>query len=312
MSEKEVRDKPIPESKKELVKELSEKMTNCKTVMLASCKGLPGSQFHKIKKQLRGKADMKVVRKNAFERAINMTEKGALQELKKEADANFVILFSDIDAFELAGILSESQSSRKAKPGEEAPEDIEIEPGPTELIPGPAISELSGVGLKVAVKDGKLEIQKGATVVRAGEEIKENVASVLGKLNIEPMKAGFVPIAAYDAKDDKVYVGINIDKEGTLEEMKSLIGKALGFAINVNYSAKETISYFISKAASEEKAIEKLLGVEKKEEKVEETKEEEKPESEEKPAEETKEEAKPEEKVEEEPKIQENDKGGNE
>ncbi len=251
--------KAIPEFKKKIVDELAKKFKESKTILIASTKGLPSSQFHEIKKRFRGKADIKVAKKSAVIRALEKTEKGALQTLKEQVGADIAIFFSDIDAFELSGLLSESRSSTKAKAGDIAPEDITIEPGPTELIPGPAISELSGVGLKVSVEGGKLAIKIGKTVVKAGEVIKENVASVLGKLNITPMKVGFEPVAAYDSKSDKVYVGIKIDKEGTLDELRISIGKALGFAISRGYTTKETISYIIAKAGLEEKALEKKV-----------------------------------------------------
>lgn len=275
MAERYLRAKQIPEEKKKSVKELAEAMKNSKTVLIASMKGLPGGQFNSIKKKFRGKADLKVAKKNLIYRAIDDTGKGALQELKKNIDSDFVLFFSDLDAFELSGMLSDSQSPAKAKAGDLAPFDIEIEPGPTDLLPGPAISELSGVGLKVAVKEGKLEIIKGVVVAKEGKEITDKVAAVLGKLGIEPMRVGFLPVAAYDAKADKVYVGIKIDKQGIFDELKNLIKKALGFAINVEYATDKTISYFIAKAAREEKALQKFgKPAEVKEEKAEGNKEE--------------------------------------
>lgn len=258
-----VREKPIPDYKLDLVSELSENMKNNRTVLIASCKSLPGQQFHDIKKQLRGKADVRFAKKSAVLRAIDSTGKGAMNELKEEFGADCVLFFSTLDPFALSGLLADSQSEAKAKAGDIAPYDIEIEPGPTELMPGPAISELGAVGLKVAVKDGKLEIMQGATVVKEGEEINDKVSGVLAKLGINPMKVGFLPLAAYDSEDDKTYVGIRIDKEGAYEELKDLIGKALGFSVSVGYPVKENISYFIAKANAEEKALEKLSGVEK-------------------------------------------------
>ncbi|OIO80722.1 50S ribosomal protein L10 [Candidatus Pacearchaeota archaeon CG1_02_32_132] len=278
--QKYVRDKNVPEGKVTLVKELAEKFKNSKTVLIASMKGLPGSQFNEIKKKFRGKAEVVFAKKSIIFRAIDKSEKGMLQEFKKQISSDFVLFFSKFDAFELSGMLSDNVSPSKAKAGDIAPEDIEIEPGLTELIPGPAISELSGVGLKVAVKDGKLEIIKGATVAKEGQPISDKVAGVLGKLGIEPMKVGFIPVAAYDSEEDKVYVGIKIDKIGVFEELKNLVRKALGFAIKVEYPTDKTISYFISKAAREEKALGNLMG----------NKEESKEEVEEKPAEEAKEE----------------------
>jgi len=291
----------VPEYKKKLVADLAEKIKKSKTVLVASTKGLPSSQFQEIKKKLRGKAEVKMMRKSAITRAIDSLEKGALQNLKAQIGADTALFFSDMDAFDLSGLLSESQSPTKAKAGDVVPEDVKVEPGPTDLPPGPAISELSGVGLKVAVEEGKLAIKKGAVIVKAGEEVKENVASVMAKLNIMPMKVGFIPLAAYDSESDKVYVGINIDKEETLEELRSLIGKAMSIAINVGFTNKETIVYLLGKAGMEEKALAALVkeapaekpAEEKKEEpKAEEAKPEEK--AEEKPAEE-----KAEEKVEE-------------
>tara|TARA_Y100000310_G_scaffold317241_1_gene369890 strand:+ start:6290 stop:7264 length:975 start_codon:yes stop_codon:yes gene_type:complete len=256
----------VPEYKKELVAELAEKMKSVKTVFVASSKGLPASQFQKIKKSLRGKAELRVARKSLILRAIKATDKGALQNLKQSIGADFVILFSDMDAFELSGLLSDSQSPAKAKAGDRAPEDLVVQEGPTELMPGPAISELGAVGLKVAVEGGKLAIKAKATVAKEGDKIDDKLASVLAKLGIEPMKVGFLPVAAYDSVSDKVYTNIKIDKEGALEELRKMIGKGFGFAVNVGYTSKETVPYFISKATLEAKALSNLSPSEDKEE----------------------------------------------
>lgn len=273
MAEQEIR--RVPEYKKKIVEDLSKKISDSRTVLVASIKGLPGSQFQLIKKKLRGTAEITVAKKSAILRAISSVDKGALQNLKEQIVADTALIFSDKDAFELSGMLTENQSPARAKAGDIAPEDINIEPGPTDLMPGPAISELSGVGLKVAVEGGKLAIKQGATIVKEGEVIDEKVASVLGKLGVSPMKVGLIPLAAYDSSSDKTYVGIKIDKEGTLKELRDSIGRALGFAVNVKYVVKETISYFISKAGIEEKAMEKIIS--EKSSKPEESKGEEKP-----------------------------------
>jgi len=257
--EKKIEKREAPEYKVKIVSDLTAKMKKSKTILLASTKGLPSSQFHLIKKNLRGKAEIRVVKKTAALRAIEGAMKPGLDALKNEIKADVAIFFSDLDAFELSGLLADNQSPTKAKGGDIAPEDINVEPGPTDLIPGPAISELSGVGLRVAVEGGKIAIKLPYLIVKKGDVIKENVASVLGKLNITPMKVGFEPLAAYDAKAEKVYVGIKIDKKGVLEQLRYDIGKALGFARARGYIAKETLSYFFGKANAEEKAIQKLI-----------------------------------------------------
>lgn len=249
------RTKQVPEYKKKLVSELAAQIKKSKSVLIASTRKLPSSQFHSIKKSLRGKAEVRVAKKSAVMRAIDAVGKAGCEKLKEYVQADVALFFSELDAFELSGLLADNQSPTKAKAGDIATEDIVIEPGPTDLIPGPAISELGSVGLKVSVEGGKLAIKLQHTVVKAGEAIKPNVASVLGKLNVTPMKVGFEPIAAYDVKEDKVYTGIKIDKKTALEELRYAIGKARGFAINLAYATADTISALIAKAAMQEKAI---------------------------------------------------------
>lgn len=255
-----LRIKPVPDFKKEAVETLIGKMNSSKTILVASTKGLPASQFQKIKKSLRGKAEVVISKKSLILRAISKVEKGALQNLKGFVQADICLMFSDMDAFALSGVLIDSASPSKAKAGDVAPNDIHVEAGPTELIPGPAISELGSVGLKVAVENGKLSIKEGKVILKEGAVIDAKTASVMGKLNILPMRVGFIPVAAYDATSDMVYKDIKIDKEGTHTALKEAIAKALGFAVKVGYTTKETISYFISKAAMEEKALEAKVG----------------------------------------------------
>lgn len=257
--EKKIEKREVPEYKIKIVSSLADKMKKSRTLLIASTKGLPSSQFHEIKKNLRGKAVINVAKKTAVIRAIDSVGKASLDKIKDKIVADIALFFSDLDPFTLSGLLADNKSSAKAKAGDIAPEDINVEPGPTSLVPGPAISELSGVGLKVSVEGGKLAIKLPHTIVRAGEVIKDNVAGVMAKLDIKPMKVGFEPVAAYDKEDDKVYVGIKIDKKKAYEDLREMIGKALGFAVSRGYVTKETVSLFIAKAGREEIVITNLV-----------------------------------------------------
>ena len=71
--EKIVREKPVPEHKLKQVKTIAEKMKNSGSVLIASMRGLPASQFQKIKKSLRGKAEITVAK-----RSIVLRESGCV------------------------------------------------------------------------------------------------------------------------------------------------------------------------------------------------------------------------------------------
>ncbi len=253
------RQTPIPETKKETVKELSNLIKSKKTVLIASIKNLPGSQFQEISKKLRRKAVVKVPKKNLIFRAIDSAEGEEIKKLKDEITDSVAILFSDLESYELAGELMENKTPSKAKAGQEAPEDIQVEAGPTDLVPGPAISELGSLGIQIEIKDGKINIKEPRVIAKAGEKIKQNAADVMSKLDIKPFSVGFIPVSAFDTKDGKLYLEIKIDKEGTLKELKSAYGRALPFAVSIGYTSKDTIKFLISKAGVQANKINRIF-----------------------------------------------------
>jgi len=267
----------VSEAKLKKVSELSELIKKSKTILVASIKNLPGSQFQEIVKKLRGKAEVKVPKKNLIFRAIDdsSSENKEIEKLKENIDESVAILFSDLDSFELSLELVKNKRPAKAKPGQLAPEDIEIPEGPTELVPGPAITELGALGIPIQIDKGKIHIKKAKVIAKEGEEISKQAADLMSKLNIKPFSIGFVPICAFDNEEKKLYTDIKIDMEQTLEDLKNAFGRALPFAVEIGYINDETITFMIGKAGRNEKVIESLLGKEKVEEVTEEKKMEE-------------------------------------
>ncbi len=263
----------VSEEKKNIVAELSDLIKNKKTILIASIKDIPGSQFQIIGKKLRGKAIVKVPKKNLIFRAIDSAGNEAIKKIKEQIKNSVAILFSDLDAFELAGELVKNKSPAKAKPGQIAPEDIEVEAGPTELLPGPAISELGALGIQVQIDKGKITIKDAKVIAKEGEKISKGASEIMNKLDIKPFSIGFIPLVAFDTKENKLYLDIQIDREGTLEELKTSFSKALALAVEIGYTTEDTIKFLIGKAGSHEKALNNLVGNEKVEEKVEEVKE---------------------------------------
>ena len=248
--------------KEKAVNTLAEKIKTSTTLMVVSIKGLPSKQFQEIKKAIREHAFVKVAKKNILRRAIEQLDEKSILPLEDYVEENSAFVISDYDGFELAGILNTKKTPVNAKTGQEAPVDIEIKAGPTDLPPGPAISELSSVGLQVAVEDGKLSIKKSRVIVKEGETITANVASILQKLHIQPFTVGLEPKAVYDVKEKKIYKDIKIDSEEARLNLISASSKSLGFAQKIAYYCKETIGYLLGKANLNAKAIEQLSPVE--------------------------------------------------
>lgn len=272
------RNKPIPEHKKKIVSELKNLLSSKRTILLTSIKNLPAKKLQDITKSMRGKAIIKHPKKNLMIRALNETKKEGLEEIKDEIKAGTAIVFSDEEPYELSSEFLKEKTPAEAKPGQEAPEKIEIPAGPTDLPPGPAITELSSIGLKVKIDKGKITIDEGKVVAEEGEKISVNVAKVMSKLGIRPFSIGIIPKSAFDLKEEKFYKEIKIDSEEAIKNLKDAFSKAIPFAVEINYPCQETISYIITKAQIEAKKMEQFTSSgeeEKAEEKQEESSSEE-------------------------------------
>jgi len=280
----------VSEEKIKVVDELSELIKKNKTIFVASIKNIPGSQFQEIVKNLRGKAVVKVPKKNLIFRAIDANENAEIKDLKEKIKEDVVILFSNLDSFELASELVKSKRPAKAKPGQIAPVDIEIPEGPTELVPGPAITELGALNIPIQITDGKIHIKKAKIIAKEGEAISKGASELMSKLGIKPFTIGFIPICSFDTEEKKLYVDIKIDPEEAVNELQNAFGRALPFAVEIGYVTKETITFIIGRAGRNEKVIESLLGKEEVEDVKGEGSEEKVEEVSEKEVEETKEE----------------------
>jgi len=250
--------KQIHEAKAKSVKVLADKISNSRTLMIVSIKSLPSRQFQEIKKSIREHALVRVAKKNIMLRAIKAVGKESIMPIEEFIQENCAFAISDLEGYELAGILSRKKTPVFAKAGQEATEDIEVKEGPTDLVPGPAISELGSLGLQVSVEDGKIAIKKSKVVIRAGGVINETAASIFQKLNIQPFSVGLNPIVIYDVQNEKMYTDIRIDSEESIIQLQTAAGKALGFAQKIVYYCKETIGYLLAKANTHAQALEKL------------------------------------------------------
>jgi len=249
----------VPKYKKEAVKELAELAKSKKTILIASIKNIPASQFQEIGKKLRGKAIIKVPKKSLVLLALENSKNENMKKLRENIGDSVAVLFSDLDSFELASKLEESKSPAKAKAGQEAPEDIEIPEGPTDLVPGPAVSELGALGIQIQIEKGKISIKEAKVIAKKGEKISQKAADLMGKLDIKPFSIGFIPLCALDMQEGKFYAEIKVDRKGTIETLKIAYSKALPFAVAVGYATKSTIKFLIGKVGIYEKALGKFL-----------------------------------------------------
>jgi len=295
--------KEVRPDKLKTVEELTSLMNKYPVIgVLDLCK-TPASALQKIKMNLKGKALIRVAKRRMILYAMDKAKKENLKEYIKGYPA---LILTNEDPFKLFMNIKKQMIPANAKPGDVPEEDIEIKAGPTELMPGPAISTLSKVKIPAKVDKGKIAVMRDFVACKAGQPVSLDLASALQLLKLQPMSVGLNVVLFEDKGTIYKAEDMFVDETKLLNDIQLAIQNAFNLAINADYPTKETIGFMLAKAQMEAKVLEAELKLDaRKEETKKETKVEESPKEEVKTEEVKPEEPKTEEPVKEEPKVEE-------
>ena len=99
--------------------------------------------------------------------------------------------------------------------------------------PGPIISQFTAVGLRTRIEAGSVYVSKAATVVKEGEPISIQLASLLSKLGIKPVEVGLSLKVVYDDGVILTEDDLTLD----IDAFKESIEQAHQFAFNLSLEA---------------------------------------------------------------------------
>ncbi|MGC9200693.1 MAG: 50S ribosomal protein L10 [Candidatus Aenigmatarchaeota archaeon] len=245
------------EEKIALAEEIAKEMKNYKTVGLIDLFKLPTKEFKELRKALENKAKIKVVKKSTLKFACEK----AGEEYKKLLDLEFYqigIIFSNENPFSLFKEISSLEIETFAKENDIAEEDIWVYSGPTQIKAGPSISEFAKLKIPAGVEAGFIAVKKDTLVAKKGDKITKELASLLRKLKIKPIKVRLNVLAILH--EGKLYPKEVLSL--VLEYPKLLIQayqKAFNLSINIDYPTKENINILISKYYLKAKSLENLV-----------------------------------------------------
>jgi len=240
----------VAEWKRNFVDELSDKFNEYPVVGVLSIKGVPARQFQQMRQILRGKAEIKVGRKNLLELAVKRASEGRpkLRELAGYLEGEAALIFTKMNPFRLWKFLNEKKVSAPAKAGDVLSKDVVIPAGETNFPPGPIVSELQRVGVKARIQAGKIVILEDCVLVRKGEKVTQEVADVLSKFGIEPKEIGFELLAAFEG--GVVFPGdvLAIDEEKVKSDIVKAYTQSFTLSVEIGYPTRETIGVMVSRA----------------------------------------------------------------
>ncbi len=228
----------------ENIKELISKYD---TIAIGDLTNLPSSTLQRLRKKLQDKMFVRVTKKSLISLAIEQSNKN-LSGLQQSLENSIpVLILSNEDPFKLFKLIKENKSSAFAKPNQLSPRDIIIPAGPTNFPPGPIIGELGAIGLQTGVEQGKITIKKEKLIVKENEIIKQEVASVLAKLDIKPIEIGLNLVSVY--KDNIIYNRdlLDVDEAKYLEELRLANSQAFLLAEKIGFISRENVKILLQK-----------------------------------------------------------------
>ena len=243
--------------KKEIFTDLVELLEKHSVIAVADLEKVRSSQIQEIRKKLRGKADL-IVAKNTILRKASDSIASKKENVDKFAEAlagSKVLIFTQMNPFELIIFLNRNKVRVPAKGGDIATSEIVIPAGNTGLQPGPVISEFNEAKVQTRIEAGSIFVARDTVVASQGDVISTKTASLLSKLGMKPMEAGLTLSSAYDnglvlgAKD------LAFDLDQMTNDFVSAARLALGVAVEANIMLPQTAPVIISKAYRQAVAV---------------------------------------------------------
>ncbi|MCX8178284.1 MAG: 50S ribosomal protein L10 [Candidatus Aenigmarchaeota archaeon] len=237
--------------KQEKIQAMKEIIESCKkhpVIGIIDMYKIPSKQLQSIRKDLRSQLVIKMYKKKIIQKAFSETKLENLMKLYDYDPKKPGLVFSNVNPFKLYKLFDKSKTPTFAKEGDIAPYDIIIKEGPTKLPAGPAIGELQRAKIPAMVKEGKIHVSKDTVVVKKGAVITAEMASLLKKLEIQPMEMGVNVLAAWENGilfDSSV---LAVNEKDYFEKLQLAYQNALNLSVGIAYPTKDSVKLLIQKA----------------------------------------------------------------
>jgi len=198
---------------------------------------------------------IKVEKKSIVERALAKSKKkDATKLLEMEVVMPAVILTND-DPFKIFKLIKKKRTPTFAKAGDVAEREVVIPAGPTDLPPGPIISELKAVGIKASIQGQNIVVNEECKLLNEGDVIDEKIANVLMKLGVKASSIGLNLVGIWD--DGILYTKevLDVDVESYRSMVESAAAQAFNLAYNAGYPTKEVIEIMLVQSIQEAKNL---------------------------------------------------------
>jgi large subunit ribosomal protein L10 len=248
--------------KAEKVQELKGVLSKYNTVAIASLEKVRAPQLQQLRKKLEETAYIRVVKNSLISRAVTeTTDKKGIQQLEEHLTGPNLYLFTNLNPFKLVLLLEKSKVKTTAKGGDIAAFDVVVPSGNTGLPPGPIISQFTAVGIRTRIEAGSVFVAKDTTVVKKGEAMNAQLASLLTKLGIKPVEAGLTLKIVYDDGVILTQENLSLDLDGFLQKLQEAHQYAFNISLKAAIVLPENASFLVRMAHQQSHSLALNAGI---------------------------------------------------
>mgnify|MGYP001772664296 FL=1 len=252
------RKKDYPQRKKELMEKIKKNLDSHSNVAVVSLYKLRSIQIGELRKKLNQQVVFLGVKNKIAEKAIKSTK---YEKLTEFINGQSLLLFFDMDPFELNLLLEKNQVYLPAKAGDIATDDIIVPSGNTGLQAGPVLSEFKELKIPTRIETGSVFVTKDTVVAKKGDVISDKLAALLSKLGIKPIKSGLSIKAVYFGglvlKGEDLRIDLEAYKNQVIESYQNAF--KIAYALELPYP--EVLSLVIADRFSKAKRLAVEAGV---------------------------------------------------
>ncbi len=230
---------------------------------VVAIRGVPASALQSMRRELRARGTPITVATNssirhALEKAA--AERPSLRPLLDQVQDQTAVLTAEGNPFSLYQRFLKTRSPTPARGGEAAPADIVVPAQTTSFKPGPIVGELQHAGFPAAIEKGKVVLKKDTTIVRAGQTISREVATMLTRLEIFPLEVGLNLRAVVDGDVFYPPEVLSVDLDARRAEFARAAHQALGLAVELGYATPATLPLLVTRAHRRALALSIAIG----------------------------------------------------
>jgi len=244
-----------PKKKTQMFQQLQELPKKYKVLSIIQMQKVRSTQILPLRKILKDDVEFVSIKDKIAKKVFADSDVPGIKEIIKEISGQCMLIFTNMSPFKLNVLLAKNKIMMNARGGDIASVDVVVPAKNTGIAPGPMLTEFKNAGIPTKIDQGTIWIAKDSTPVLKGEPISEQLAAILGKLDIKPVEAG---ISLYTALEDGTKYSeaeLVIDVDKVREQFGQAYQEAVSLSIEAAYITADNISQILGKAAQSARSV---------------------------------------------------------